>query len=276
MKSLRLLIALLAPFAAQAAEPEPADSLPPLFYVIALSSEVVTLDSLGLTPGVIGDANRKSTLLHPIACMSGECRRIVDPPGSNDRNWLRALLAQEPTQAGRLAYMYVTFDGYYFSVVADFSEMRLDGSGRPKYGPKSVVIYSDICPRAEYADGMPGRRRDQPQMSGVPHSYQAQMLEWSGCTNERLLKVLGQSFERIAGFWQAWLTSASEISAKLANQDKLPLAFDVVAKDAVACKPWQGDYRVVKDLGDHLWLAFPDNKTQPNTYINMVPRCVSQ
>ena len=87
MKTLRLGLALmLAPFAAHAAEP--AEPLPPLFYVIDLHSEVATLDSLGLSPGPTGDTDRKATLLHSIACMGGECRRIVDPPVAWGNDWL--------------------------------------------------------------------------------------------------------------------------------------------------------------------------------------------
>src|SRR5688572_23140258 len=116
MKSLRLgLTLMLASFTVYAAEPS--KPLPPLFYVVGLRSEVASLDSLGLAPGPTGDAERKATLLHSIACIGGECRRIVDPPVAWDNDWLVRLLAQEPTQAGRFAFLQISFDGYHFDVV---------------------------------------------------------------------------------------------------------------------------------------------------------------
>jgi hypothetical protein len=272
MKSLRLSFALmLAPFLAHAAEP--AEPLPPLFYVVGLRSEVASLDSLGIAPGPTGDTDRKATLLHSIACMGGTCRRIVDPPVAWDNIWLNRLLAQEPTQAGRFAYMLVSFDGYYFDVVADYMEVKLDGAGRPVYGTKVNVIYNGICPRSQRAEDLVGLRSEMPEMSGVPNSYQSKMLEWSGCTNERLLQALGQSFTRIAAFWQAHRTPASGVVDKLANRHQLPRVRDVVAKDAAPCNTDYGDYMVVKDLGAYLWLAFPDDKIQGVNNILMVPRC---
>jgi hypothetical protein len=274
MKFLRLGFALLlAPFAAHAAEP--AQPLPPLFYVIGLSSEVVSLDSLGIASGPAGDANRKATLLHSIACMGGVCRRIVDPPVAWDNNWLTGLLAQEPTQAGRLAYIRVSFDGYYFDVVADFMEAKLDGAGRPVYGTRTNVIYNGACPRSQRPEDIAALRSEMPAMSGVPGSYQSKMLEWSGCTNERLLQALGQSFARIAAFWQAHLTPGSGVIEKLANRHKLPTVRNVVAKDAVSCITQYGDYPVIKDLGDYFWLAFPDDNIQGVNNVLMVPRCWS-
>jgi hypothetical protein len=272
MKTVRLFTALmLASFMAHAAEP--AEPLPPLFYVIGLGSEVASLYSLGLTPGPAGDADRKATLLHSIACMGGECRRIVDPPLAWDNDWLTRLLAQEPTQAGRLAFIRVSFDGYYFDVGADLMEVKLDGAGRRVNGTMLSVIYNGVCPRPQRAEEIAALRSEMPEMSGVPNSYQSKMLEWSGCTNERLLQALGQSFARIAAFWQAHLTPGSGVIEKLANRHKLPLVRDVVAKDAVPCKTDYGDYMVVKDLGDYFWLAFPDDKIQGVNNILMVPRC---
>jgi hypothetical protein len=240
---------------------------------MGLGSEVASLDSLGIAPGPSGDADRKATLLHSIACMGGECRRIVDPPLAWDNDWLTRLLAQEPTQAGRLAYIVIHFDGYYFDVVADFMEVKLDGAGWPVNGTRTSVIYNGVCPRSKRAEDISALRSEMPEMSGVPNSYQSKMLEWSGCTNERLLQALGQSFARIASFWQAHLTPGSGLTEKLANRHKLPLVRDVVAKDPAPCKMVYGDYMVVKDLGDYLWLAFPDDKIQGVNNIFMVPRC---
>ena len=274
MRFLRLFAALmLAPFAAQAAEP--ADSKPPLFYVIALSSEVVSLDSLGLTPGVTGDANRKSTLLHPIACIGGECRRIVDPPLAHDRNWHRAVLAQEPTQAGRLAFMLVSFDGYYLSVSTHIMEMWLDGSGRPRYGTKTMVQYAGECTLSQPAEGPPPEQRPDSPTSSRMRNYQLEMLQWSGCTNERFLKALGLSFERIAAFWEERLApeSGSVLAEKLANWQKLPLVRDVIGKDAADCRPAYGDYHLVKDLGEYLWLAFPEARIQGPNSVFIAQRC---
>ena len=87
------LLKVFAPLSASSAA-EPAESLPPLFYVIGVSSQVTSIDAMGLSPGPAGDANRKSTLLHPIACMGGECRRIVDPPVAYDNDWFAKLLAR--------------------------------------------------------------------------------------------------------------------------------------------------------------------------------------
>jgi len=273
MKTLRLGLALmLAPFAAHSAEPEP---LPPLFYVINLHSEVATLYSLGLSPGPSGDANRKARLLHSIACMGGECRRIVDPPVSWGNDWLAGLLAQEPTQAGRVAYIRVSFDGYYFDIVADYMEVKLDAGGRPVYGTKTNVIYNGICPRSERARDTAGLRSEMPAMSGVPYRYQSKMIEWSGCTDKRLLQELIGSFSRIAAFWQAHRTPGSGVIEKLANRHKLPTVSEVVAQDAVPCNTQYGGYPVVNDVGDYLWLAFPDDKIQGVNNVLMVPRCGS-
>jgi len=274
MKSLRwFAFLMLAPYSAYAAEP--AESLPPLFYVLGVSSEVTNIDAMGLSPGAAGDANRKSILLHPIACMGGECRRIVDPPVAYDNDWLAKLLAQEPTQAGLLAYMLVSFDGYYYDVVADFQEAKLNASGRPVYGPRTFVQYAGVCPRPQRAEDTARLSSERPT-TGVLGSYdlQSRFLAWSGCTNERLLQQLDRSFERIAGFWRARLTpeSAGEIAAKLGNWEKLPLVNDVL-KDAPACKSQYGEYRVVRDLGEYFWLAFPDKKLQGLDNILMVPRC---
>jgi hypothetical protein len=203
---------------------------------------------MGLSPGPAGDANRKSTLLHPIACMGGECRRIVDPPVAYDNDWFAKLLAQEPTQAGLLAYMLVSFDGYNYDVVADFQEAKLNASGRPVYGTRTFVQYAGVCPRPQHAEDTANLGSEMPT-TGVLGSYdlQSRFLAWSGCTNERLLQELGRSFERIAGFWRARLTpgSASEIAAKLGNWEKLPLVHDVL-QDAPACKSQYGEYRVVR------------------------------
>src|SRR5262245_13229446 len=144
MKTWRwLLVLLLAPLPAFTA-PEP---LPPLIYVVGVGSQVTNADAMGLSPGPAGTAARTTSLLHSIACIDGECRRIGDPPVAWDNDWIARLLAQEPTQAGRLAYMIVSFDGYYYDVQASLQDVKLNASGRPVYTTRQWVQYAGVCPR---------------------------------------------------------------------------------------------------------------------------------
>lgn len=273
MKSLRLFAALLVmPFPSFAAAPEP---LPPLFYVVVVNSQVTNIDSMGLTPGPTGDAGRKSKLMHSIACMGGQCRRIVDPPQAYDRNWFAKLLAQEPTQAGRLAYMYVSFGGYHYDVMADLQEGKLNGAGKMEYGTRLFAHYSGACERSEKPEEI-AALRSEPPTTGVLGSFElhSQFLDWSGCNNERLLEELGRSFEQIAEFWQARLTPESEreIVATLANRQKMPLLREVIAEAAAAGDQGYGSFRVVEDRGEYLWLAFPDNQPKIQNSIIIMPR----
>ena len=146
------------------------------------------------------------------------------------------------------------------------------------YGDKITVSYSGVCPRPQGAEEV-AKLRSEPPTEGVLGSFglQSQLLEWSGCTDERLLQVLRRSFDQFATFWQARLTpeSAREIDAKLVNRPKLPFVRDVVAKDAVACPTQNGNFRVVRDLGDYFWLVYPDEHVKIANSIVITPRCGS-
>jgi hypothetical protein len=186
------------------------------------------------------DSDHLAGLLRPLACVDGKCRRIVDPSPMYDDQWLSRRLAAEPSLSARLAKLHVTFENGYLSIVAILFEAKLDATGRVDYESATNVILSDHC-----------------------------------AGEDCRLPMLGRGIERIAAFWRARLTpeSAGEITAKFGNVKNLPLVRDVLAKGPGSCESQYGDYPVVKDLGDHFWLAFPDRKNQGNENVVMVPRC---
>ena len=148
MKSLRVFSALLlVPLIAPAASP--AESTPPFIYYIAPISDGLNerLESLGLLPAHGGDADRKAKVLRPVACAGGPCRRLVEPPRTNDPKWYSTLLALEPTRAGRFATFLVSFDGWYLSLSVDMYDAKLAESGKFEMTPRYFTIYNSDCSR---------------------------------------------------------------------------------------------------------------------------------
>ena len=228
MKSLRIFPALLlVPLIASAASP--AESTPPFIYYIVPISDGLNerLESLGLLPAHGGDADRKAKVLHSVACAGGPCRRLVEPPRTNDPKWYSTLLALEPTRAGRFATFLVSFDGWYLSISVDMYDAKLAESGKFEMTPRYFTIYNSDCSR-------------------LPSDE-----------NACLLRELELAFDRIAPYWETRVDPESwkVIAAKLAHRDRLPLARDLV-KDEF-CKKKYDEYRLVKDFGDYLWFGFP-------------------
>jgi len=234
---------LLAPLMASAAAP--ADTVPPFIYYIAPISDGLNerLESLGLLPPHGGDADRKASVLRPLACAGGPCRRLVEPPITHDPKWYSTLLALEPTRAGRFVAMHISYREGYLSISIDMYDAKLGDSGKFEMTPRYFTIYNGDCSRDD--------------------------------SDDCLLQELGVAFERIASFWetrtdpQAWKV----ITAKLADREKLPFARDLVAQDDTACREQYGDYRVVKDFGDYLWLGFPPDFKHGSDSFVISARC---
>ena len=241
MKSLHLFAALLlAPLGAQSAEP--VESLPPFIYVIERITEPKNLELLGLAEWPAGDANRNASLLQPLACAGGECRRMIEAPQTTDPDWLSKLLAVEPTHAARVAFLRLSGEPNIVSVVGRLYDSRLNESDKVVQ-KQMFVIYNGT---------------------------------WRGDGSKaRMERELGLAFERVAEFWNQSLApkSGDVITGKLYSPETLPRVRDVVAKDAVPCKSQYVDYPVVKDLGDYLWLAFPPEKMKPSNSLIIQTRC---
>jgi hypothetical protein len=181
MGFLRLVPALLfVPLLAAAAAPTPTESVPPFIYYIAPISHGLNerLESLGVLPAHGGDADRKASLLHPLACAGGECRRLLEPPRTNDPKWYATLLALEPTRAGRFVAIHVFFDGWNFSITSDMYDAKLAESGKFEAGPKTFSIYNSDCSHSLHAEN-----------------------NWAVDPDACLLQELGRAFERIATYW---------------------------------------------------------------------------
>lgn len=290
MKTAGLLIALVViPAAAQCANA--AEESPPLVYSINLRSETVTTGAIsGLVPNLIGKAYQKAHeqflqalkqtsgnespgVLRPLACAGGPCRRLVEQPANADPGWLAALLSSESTHRARVATINIIFDGRFFQVPVSISEARLDDSGKVVMENPMQISYIRTYSRSQHAEDIRTQRNDAP-FDGKIGSREAQWHFWLGGAEPRLPAELNHSFELIAALLAARLSpgEGGQISSALANKKTLPRVRDITGKDP-ACKVLHGNFPVVRDLGEYLWIAVLGDASKVGNSMFIEPRC---
>ncbi len=266
------------------------ESRPPLIYTMTVKSETVDSSSLGLVAGLIGEGYRKAHeqflaaitdattndtlgILRPLACFDGECRRIRAESTAATSEGLAALLAAEPTRSARLAHITVIFDGRFFQVPASLYDAKLDASGNAVLEHPTHATYIRTYSRSQHADDISSGRNELP-FDGKLGSRDARLHFWMGGSSPRLLQELPLAFELIAALWHARLSPASsgELSATMAARETLPRVRDLIGQDR-SCKALHGNFPVVKDLGEYLWLAVPGDASKVADTLFIEPRC---
>jgi hypothetical protein len=290
MRKIHCLLTLLVVLVPAAPTAEPADSLPPLIYTVTLKSEAVDSGSLGLLPALISkaylkthdqfldalkqnSANDPQGLLHPLACVGGVCRRLMEQPAGAGADWLTMQLASEPTHTARMANITIIFDGRFFQVPINFHDVKLNALNQPVMENPTTVTYIRTYSRSQHAEEVRTQRIDTP-FDGKIGSREAHLHFWLGGSNPHLMQDLRKAFELEAALWEARLSpqQADELSAALANKKNLPRMRDVTGKDP-NCKLLHPAFPVVKDLGDYLWLSVPGDASKVGNSFFIEPRC---
>jgi hypothetical protein len=212
-------------------------------------------------------------ILHPLACLSGACRQLIEQPPKAKPDWLAARLALEPTHRARVAAIQIIFDGRFFQVPLKLSDARLDESGKVVLENPLQTTYIRTYSRSQHAEDIRTHRIDTP-FDGKPGSRDAHMHFWLGGADPRLPRELALSFELIAALLEARLSPehSGEISTALANKKSLPRVVDLTGKDP-SCKVLHGAFPVVKNLGDYLWLGVPGDASKVGNSMFIEPRC---
>lgn len=270
----------------------------PLVYTVATDSETVNSWSLGIVPGLIGEAYRKSHekflaalrsntndgakpkgLLQPFACLGldpsvGECRRMIEEKDGISDQELTVLLKNESTHSSRVVELKIIFDGRFFQIPTHLYDVRLTEQGDLVRSHELLATYITTYSRKLHEEDIRTGRNDTP-FAGKVGSKEAQMHFWLAGSEPRLVTELDNSVRLLAELWSA--TQSPEAVGVLvgdqSNRASLRRVRDVVKNDVTPCKTLHGDFFVVRDLGEYFWLALPyKNKNLWNNFF-IEPRC---
>jgi hypothetical protein len=259
----------------------PIESQPVLIFTLAVDSETVGTWNASLVTalvtGVVGEARRSAhakflssleavsdndgqalEFMRPLVCLDSVCRQPVRLPAPLSQEALIAELRKSPGQAARVVEMKVIFDGRFFQVPTVLYEASLDPEGRILRSRTTGGTYITTYSKSLHAQEMREHVIDE-QFSGKPGSKAARVHYWLGGSDPRLQRELAQSIRMIAALWSTRMSSdaPATLSDDPAQRAGLPLVKQVVAHDKPVCKTLHGAFPVVKDLGDHFWLALP-------------------
>lgn len=294
--SLQAVLGAVLAFASTAVLGEGTDDRPALLYSLNVQSETVDSGSLGLVVGLISEAYRKShekflaalqstaeagtdNLLQPFACIGATetaptCRHIVQAKeGLADKD-LAALLGAQTTRAARVAEVSVIFDGRFFQVPTRLYEAKLNDAGEIIRGEVLLATYIRTYSRTQHKEDIETNRNESP-FQGKFGSKDARMHFWLGGSRPRLTEELHIAVDLLAQLWGA--TEAPGASGVLIGDytqaNLLPRVKDLAAKETRPCKTLHGNYLVVREVGNYLWLIGASRDMESKRFFFIEPRC---
>lgn len=301
-----LACAGLAAHVALAADVAVDPSLAPLYYTLNAKSEAVDGSAgLGLAVGLVSDAYKRAheqflsalqaqtaagstpPLLQRLACIDvpnpGKgCRRLVPldvkPDAKRDTGpdaaAMAPVLGAEPSRSALVLTVTVIFDGRFFQMPTHLNVWHLNEQGVPSMSRDLGVSYISTYSKSQHEADIASKRNDTP-FAGKIGTKEARAHYWLGGSQPRLPAELDKSAGLITTLYSAAL--APDATGILAGDDSgrksFPTVKSVVASEKAKCSTLHGDFRVVKDQGDVLWLVFPSDAKAVRNVFYIEPRC---
>jgi hypothetical protein len=271
------------------AEEPPQTGAPPaplFIYTFQTDSEPLGGEGLGLVVGIVNEAIRAAhkrfltalesatsaegapDFMMPLLCPAAPCGPMVRAKSPLTDKVLIAALRADPSQAARVVEMRVIFDGRFLQVAANMYDASIGTGGKVAREHLIAGTYVTTYSKTLHEQDMRELAIDAP-FSGKLGSKHARTHYWLAGSDPRLLREIKQSGELLA----ALRTARTSPDAPPALNDPslrlhIPTLQKVVAVDSPSCKAMFVTYPVIKDLGEHLWLALPGSagRNYPMTF----------
>jgi hypothetical protein len=294
--SMQAVLGAVLAFASTAAPGAGNDERPALLYSLNVKSETVDSSSLGLVVGLVSEAYRKShekflaalqsttqsgteNLLQPFACLgvtevTPTCRHIVESKEGLADETLTALLGAQTTRAARVAEVTVIFDGRFFQVPVRLYEAKLNDAGEIMRSQELRATYIRTYSRTLHREDIETNRNESP-FDGKFGSKEARMHFWLGGSHPRLTQELQTAVDLLAQLWGASQApgASGALIGDYTQSNLLPRVKDLAAKETKQCKTLHGNFLVVRELEDHLWLIMPSRDQESKRVFFIEPRC---
>jgi hypothetical protein len=294
--SMQAVLSAVLAFASTAAPGEGNDERPALLYSLNVKSETVDYGSLGLVVRLVGEAYRKSherflaalqsttqsgaeNLLHPFACLNAAevtapCRHMVESKEGLADEKLAALLGAQTTRAARVAEVSVIFDGRFFQVPVRLYEAKLNDAGEIIRSQELRATYIRTYSIMQHREDIETNRNESP-FQGKFGSKEARMHFWLGGSRPRLTQELQLAVDLLAQLWGASQApgASGALIGDYSQSNLLPQVKDLAAKETKQCKTLHGNFLVVRELQDHLWLIMPSKDQTSKRVFFIEPRC---